>query len=323
MIVPRQFEFGLLLHTRGLLGHEDRPPDFDELWKSAAKAEEMNFDHIWLSDTVCVLNRARGDCLTTMAALACKTSRIKIGTVPLFAALRNPVLLAHSLATLDVISGGRISIAVSVSPTAEYNERQFLACGVPFHEKAGRLSESIVLMRRLWSEQSLAFEGKYYRFKEIGVLPKPMQKLGIPIWIAAGSNANALRRVARLADGWVTIPRSVAQFSEDRQKIAGYAREFGREDALRGTSIYVSVNLNLDGERAKQEGWAWMEQFFKRPRQEITHQATLFGTVEECAATLRRYIDAGVTGMIVRIASADEVAQMQRLTEELKPLLSA
>ena len=143
------FEFGLLLHTRGMLGDKDSSPSFDELWEDAAYAEQINFDQIWLGDSVCILNRARGDCLTTMAALACKTNRIKIGTVPLIAALRNPVLLAHSLATLDVISKGRISVAVSVAGTAEYNEREFIACDVPFHQKAGRLSESIVLMRLL------------------------------------------------------------------------------------------------------------------------------------------------------------------------------
>jgi alkanesulfonate monooxygenase SsuD/methylene tetrahydromethanopterin reductase-like flavin-dependent oxidoreductase (luciferase family) len=149
-----QFEFGLLLHTRSMLGDSDRPPSFDELWEDGTYAEQMNFDQIWLGDSVCILNRARGDCLTTMAALACKTNRIKIGTVPLIAALRNPVLLAHSLATLDVISRGRLSVAVSVAPTTEYNERQFIACGVPFRQKAGRLSESIGLMRRLWLENA-------------------------------------------------------------------------------------------------------------------------------------------------------------------------
>jgi hypothetical protein len=131
-VMSSAFEFGLLLHTRSMLGDKDRPPSFDELWGDAAYAEQMNFDQIWLGDSVCILNRARGDCLTTMAALACKTDRIKIGTAPLIAALRNPVLLAHSLATLDVISQGRLSVAVSVAGRSEYNEREFIACGVPF-----------------------------------------------------------------------------------------------------------------------------------------------------------------------------------------------
>ena len=318
------FEFGLLLHTRGMLGDDnDRPPSFDELWEQAASAEQMNFDQIWLGDSVCILNRARGDCLTTMAALACKTDRIKIGTVPLIAALRNPVLLAHSLATLDVISRGRISVAASVAGTAEYNEREFVACGVPFHQKAGRLSEAIVLMRRLWSEKSFAFEGRYYQFEEIGVLPKPIQKPGIPIWIAAAKNDNALRRVAKLADGWVTIAHNLEDFTSRRRKIEAYAADFGRQKDLRGSLLFASLNLGRDGNAARDEGWSWMERFFRRPRREITSQATIFGTVKECAAILNRYIDAGLTGLIIRIASADEKTQMQRLIEELKPALSA
>jgi hypothetical protein len=80
-VMSSAFEFGLLLHTRSMLGDNDRPPSFDELWEDAAYVEQMNFDQIWLGDSVCILNRARGDCLTTMAALACKTDRIKIGTV--------------------------------------------------------------------------------------------------------------------------------------------------------------------------------------------------------------------------------------------------
>jgi alkanesulfonate monooxygenase SsuD/methylene tetrahydromethanopterin reductase-like flavin-dependent oxidoreductase (luciferase family) len=316
------FEFGLLLHTRSMVGDNEKPPSFDQLWEDAALAEQMNFDQIWLGDSVCILNRARGDCLTTMAALACKTNRIKIGTVPLIAALRNPVLLAHSLATLDVISRGRISVGVSVAGTAEYNEREFIACGVPFHQKAGRLSESIVLMRRLWSEKSFAFDGTYYQFKEVGVLPKPVQKPGIPIWIAAAKNENAFRRVARLADGWVTIAHQLEDFTIRRRKIDAYAAEFGRQNQMRGSLLFASLNLGSDSEAAKEEGWSWMEQFFGRPRTEITHQATIFGTVKDCAETLRRYIDAGLTGLIIRIASSDEKTQMQRIVEQLKPALS-
>jgi alkanesulfonate monooxygenase SsuD/methylene tetrahydromethanopterin reductase-like flavin-dependent oxidoreductase (luciferase family) len=316
------FEFGLLLHTRGMLGDNDRPPSFDGLWEDAAHAEQMNFDQIWLGDSVCILDRARGDCLTTMAALACKTHRIKIGAVPLIAALRNPVLLAHSLATLDVISRGRISVAVSVAGKAEYNEREFIACGVPFHQKAGRLSESIVLMRRLWSEKSFAFDGKYYQFKETGVLPKPVQKPGIPIWIAAANDENALRRVAKLGDGWVTIAHNLKDFTIRRRKIDAYATEFGHQNDVRGSLLYASLNLAKDADAAKDEGWSWMERFFGRPRGEITSQATIFGTVKDCAETLRRYIDAGLTGLIVRIASSDEKAQMRRIIEELKPALS-
>jgi alkanesulfonate monooxygenase SsuD/methylene tetrahydromethanopterin reductase-like flavin-dependent oxidoreductase (luciferase family) len=86
--------------------------------------------------------------------------------------------------------------------------------------------------------------------------------------------------------------------------------------------LFASLNLGEDGDAAKDEGWSWMERFFKRPRREITNQATIFGTVEECAEILRRYIDAGLTGLIIRIASSDDKTQMQRIVDELKPRLS-
>src|SRR5215470_3447547 len=107
-------DIGLLLHTRQIIRQEDAAKSFDQLWADAARAEELGFDHIWLGDSVTVLEKARGDCLTTMAALAARTEKIKIGAVPMLPALRNPVLLAHALATLDVISKGRIILGVSV-----------------------------------------------------------------------------------------------------------------------------------------------------------------------------------------------------------------
>ena len=129
-------EIGLLLHTRQILRQEDAAQSFEHLWTDAAQAEEIGFDHIWLGDSVTVLDKARGDCLTTMAALAARTTTIRIGAVPMLPALRNPVLLAHALATLDVISKGRIILGVSVGPVREYIQRQFAACGVPPQEKA-------------------------------------------------------------------------------------------------------------------------------------------------------------------------------------------
>src|SRR4029077_3035385 len=101
-------DIGLLLHTRQIVRQEDAAKSFEQLWSDAAQAEELGFDHIWLGDSVTVLDKARGDCLTTMAALAGRTRRNKIGAVSVLPGLRKPVFLAHALATLDVISKGRI-----------------------------------------------------------------------------------------------------------------------------------------------------------------------------------------------------------------------
>jgi alkanesulfonate monooxygenase SsuD/methylene tetrahydromethanopterin reductase-like flavin-dependent oxidoreductase (luciferase family) len=315
-------EIGLLLHTRQLIRAEDAAKSFEHLWADAAQAEESGFDHIWLGDSVTVLDKARGDCLTTMAALAARTSTIRIGAVPMLPALRNPVLLAHALATLDVISKGRIILGVSVGPVRDYIQRQFAACGVPPHEKAGRLGECIEIMRRLWSETTIDYDGCYYKLDGVGILPHPTQKPGIPIWIAADRNDNGFKRVARLGNGWVTLAPTLERFTAARQKIDQYAQEQGRVGTCPVRALYATFNIQTDGERAKDEGWKWLERFFEQPKEKLSHHFTIFGTPAECASLLKGYAEAGLTTIIARIASDDARGQARRLLHEIKPQLA-
>ena len=117
-------EFGVLLHTRHLI-REEGATDFSSLWEDARFADQIGFDHLWLGDSVTLLEKARGDCLTTMAALAAVTEKIRLATAPFLAALRNPVTLAHALATLDVISRGRMIIGASVGSVKQDMNDQF------------------------------------------------------------------------------------------------------------------------------------------------------------------------------------------------------
>jgi alkanesulfonate monooxygenase SsuD/methylene tetrahydromethanopterin reductase-like flavin-dependent oxidoreductase (luciferase family) len=314
-------EIGLLLHTRQLIRQEDAAKSFEQLWSDAAQSEELGFDHIWLGDSVTVLDKARGDCLTTMAALAARTNRIRIGAVPMLPALRNPVLLAHALATLDVISKGRIILGVSVGPVRDYIQRQFTACGVPPQEKAGRLSESIEIMRRLWRETTVDYDGRFYKLNDVGILPHPAQKSGIPIWIAADANENGFKRVARLGDGWVTLAPTVERFAAARHKIDRYAFEHGRAGKCPVTALYATFNIQTDRDRAKDEGWQWMERFFDKPKEKLGYHFTIFGTPEECVRLLKGYAEAGLTTIIARIASDDVRAQARLLLSEIKPQL--
>jgi len=314
-------DIGLLLHTRQIIRQEDAAKSFDQLWADAARAEELGFDHIWLGDSVTVLEKARGDCLTTMAALAARTEKIKIGAVPMLPALRNPVLLAHALATLDVISKGRIILGVSVGPVRDYIQRQFAACGVPPEEKAGRLGECIEIMRRLWSEATINYDGRYYKLNNVGILPHPAQQPQIPIWIAADRNENGFKRVGRLGDGWVTLASTSEKFTAARQKVDRYAEEHGRTGKCPVSALYATFNIQGDGEQAKDEGWKWMVNFFQQPKERISYHFTIFGTPEECVSLLKGYAKAGLTTIIARIASDDVTAQARLLLNEIKPRL--
>ncbi len=317
-----ELEFGLLLHTRHLIRKGENLSQVAELWETASFAEKIGFDQLWLGDSprLSLLDRAHADCLTLMAALAAKTSTIKIGTVPLIMALRNPVLLAHTLATLDVISSGRIIIAVGVGHQYPYAEREFAACGVPYHERAGRLNESIQLIRRLWTESAFAYAGKYFQFEELGVEPKPIQS-PIPMWIAAGDNENALRRVARLGDGWFTVAHTAEQFVARRQKIDHYTKEYDRVGQVTPSALFATFNLHTNEKTAREEGWNFAEHYFRQPRSKLGHLSPFFGTPGECAQKLRPYVDGGLTTIAARFIAPDAQAQMRLFMEELRPRL--
>jgi len=316
-------EFGLLLHTRHWIRAEREASELDEFWRAAERAEAAGFDHLWVGDSprIAQMDRAHADCLTVMAALAAKTKKIKIGTVPLIIGLRNPVLLAHSLATLDVISSGRILLGVSAGPQYKFAEQEFEACGVPFRERAGRLDEAIEIMRRLWSEESWSYEGKYYCFKEIGIQPRPVRK-AIPIWCAAGDNENALRRVARLGDGWFTVAPTPEIFTARRGKIERCARELGRELKNFPSTLFATFHLHPAAGKAEEEGWRLAESYYRQPRSQLKHLSPFFGTPLECAEKLQKYVAAGLTGVVARFVAPDIEVQTRLLLNEVKPRLN-
>jgi len=236
--------------------------------------------------------------------------------------LRSPLLLAHTLATLDVISQGRVVMGASVAPSLPYIQRQFEACGVPYYEKAGRLSESIQIMKRLWTEKTVSFEGKYHKLKDVGILPHPVQQPSIPVWVTADRNENALKRVARLADGWFTSgSRPVEKFAINRNKIQAYAESYGRRNWNLPSGIYATFNLNTNREKAMEEGWKWAVDFFRQPKANLDHLFTIFGTPDDCVQLLQTYVDAGLTVIVARLASSDVERQMRLLIEEVKPRL--
>jgi probable F420-dependent oxidoreductase len=316
-------EFGLLLHTRHWIRAEREASELDEFWRAAERAEAAGFDHLWVGDSprIAQMDRAHADCLTVMAALAAKTKKIKIGTVPLIIGLRNPLLLAHSLATLDVISSGRILLGVSAGPQYKFAEQEFEACGVPFRERAGRLDEAIEIMRRLWSEESLSYEGKYYCLKEIGIQPRPVRK-AISIWCAAGDNENALRRVVGLGDGWFTVAPTPEIFAARRGKIERLARELGRELKNFPATLFATFHLHPAAGKAEEEGWRLAESYYRQPRSQLKHLSPFFGTPQECAEKLQKYVAAGLTGVVARFVAPDIEVQTRLLLNEVKPRLN-
>jgi alkanesulfonate monooxygenase len=177
--------------------------------------------------------------LAVLSALAGVTRTIRLGTMVLVLPLRNPVYFAKAWATLDLLSGGRSILGLGVG----WHEEEFALMGVPYRERGPRTNEAIEVLKALWAGERVTYEGKYYRFRDLTLDPKPAQLPHPPIWMGGGTQPSeriyaqtvptvdpVLRRIARYADVWVPHSSSTPDMVRgDWDKVRGFAREAGRD----------------------------------------------------------------------------------------------
>src|SRR2546426_8326032 len=204
---------GYLLPTREhiMAGQPQALP----LLELAERAQRLGFDSIWVGDSL--LARPRHEPLTLLAAVASRVRGVELGTAVLLPALRNPVLLAHQVATLDQVAEGRLILGVGIAADVPNIRAEFTAAGVPFEKRVGRLLEGLRLARSLWSGQPGNWDGRWG--VEHGVLgPTPHRPGGPPIWIG-GSLPASLERAGRAFDGWLPIAPDAAQWGRQWNEV--------------------------------------------------------------------------------------------------------
>ena len=243
--------------------------------------------------------------LMTMGYLAGATKRIRFITSVMIAPYRNPVITAKMLASLDVLSGGRVILGLGVG----WMKEEFENLRAPAYEERGRVTDEYIrAFRELWTSDNPKFNGKFCRFSDIVFLPKPIQKPTIPIWIG-GHSKQALRRAGQLGDGWhpiggvPTIPLEPEDVKRDLETLADYAVKAGRNPK----TIRVALKGSL----------------FDREKQITPGKRRRFiGSAEEVASDIRDYRGAGVDTMIfdVRRPSITETLErMAWLAQEVFP----
>jgi probable F420-dependent oxidoreductase len=311
---------GILLPTRqAVMAARDGPAPIEPILHMAERAEALGFDSVWIGDSITA--HPRFDCITTMAAVAARTRRVKVGSAVLLSALRHPVVLAFQVANLDIIAAGRIILGVGVAARTPSNERMFEACGVPFGHRAGIFEEGLTVMRRLWRDPSVSFEGKHFRIRDVRLDPRPAQAGGPPVWIGGGSEP-AMRRCGRIADGWFPTSRSPEDFAATYRGVQEYAREAGRDPAAIQAAVYFTVSIDPDGGRAARELEAFHREYYGPEFEKITSvQGHAAGTAEQVAAVLRAFAAAGAQTLVLRFGAADQTAQLERTAADLLPRL--
>jgi probable F420-dependent oxidoreductase len=219
----------------------------------AAAAEAAGFATLWAGEHVVLVDEPRStypysadgriavpadadwlDPLLALTYAAAATSQIGLGTGVLLLPEHNPVLAAKQVATLDVLSGGRLTLGVGVGWSAE----EFAALGVPFARRGARTAEYIAALRTLWSQDVATFHGEFVHFDAVRVYPKPVRGGRVPV-VAGGNSDAALRRVAALGDGWYGFNLTVTEAVERAGVLAAYCRERGR--SLSQLTVAVAV----------------------------------------------------------------------------------
>jgi len=185
--------------------------------------------------------------LTTFAAVATSTTKIRLGSGIVIAPLRPPVLLAKMAATLDALSGGRLDLGLG----AGWSEPEFAALGIPFHERFARLEEAVSVCRALWGPQPASFQGRWSTFEQMYSLPAPTSATSIPIWLGGHPTPITARRIARAADGWlVSEAASLDDISRGVRLIEDGCNEIGRdasEVSIRATIPRALPDRHGDG----------------------------------------------------------------------------
>lgn len=284
------------------------------LWELTEFCESSTIDSIWLSDR---LSSAipLPEVMTTLAAIAARTSRLKFGPGVLVLPYRTPVVAAKELATIDYLSGGRLLPAVGIGVEIP---KEFEASGVPFKERGRRTDEAIQIIRRLWLEDDVTFEGEFYRLERITIFPKPLQKPP-PIWIGGKSEA-AMRRAGRLGDGWIPSFITPEEFRRGVERVQRYARESGREIP----ADHFGVLINYAFADSPAAGLRLADPYIPRNRvdEATLAQSMAFGPPDAIARKVEGYVAGGGSKFILRPLCLPEqmLDQLSRLAEEVIPL---
>ena len=249
--------------------------------------------------------RPRHDPLTLLAAVAARTRKVQLGTAVFLPALRNPVVLAHQLATLDQISEGRLVLGVGIASDVPNIRAEFVAAGVPFAGRVGRMMEGLRLARALWTGKPVDWDGRWR--VEAGVLgPVPYRPSGPPIWLA-GSVRAAFERAARHFDGWFANEASLARWTEQWAEVQAILRDAGRDLGNFTAAMYTTLAIDADAGRAEQRLDAFLESYYGQPAATMRRrQATYAGPAVGAAAFLKGFADAGASHMIVRFTGDHE-----------------
>ena len=314
---------------------------YPESLREVIHGEELGFDSVWLEEHHSVRNHYWPSPLMALAGYATSTTQIILGTDIIVMAFYHPVRLAEDAAMLDVMSGGRFILGAAIG----YRQDEFALYDTPMEMRGARYAEAIRLIRRLWTEDRVTFEGKYYHTRSACIEPKPVSAAGVPLWLG-GWGELSLKRAAELGDAWVPGPTAGLQKLLDAQ--ATYRQNLsvqGKDPALYPTPITREVIIAETNEKAfelaekhllvnyrDEYGGGWEHPLIgnedSAPVDQLDalgHDRFIIGDPEQCIVKIKRFQETlGIDHLICRLyfpgmPHAHILRELELLSKEVFP----
>lgn len=277
----------------------------------AKKCDEAGLDTFWTIDRIAYDNL---EPLTLLAAAAAVTKKIRLGTSVLLPGVRHPVILAKTVASLDFLSGGRVTLGVGFGSRTN----DFSAVEIPFEGRGSRAEEAIKLMRRLWTEEGVTHEGRFFKVANVTVGPPTVQKPHPPIWMGGGADP-ALKRAARLATGYICGSSAIPEFSKIWEKIEGFAKVAGRDPAEIEKAALTFMAIDGNKSKAIEACEAYLKRYYGTVRADVEKHFVV-GAPEACAEKIGSMFAQGPQTLIIGMTIAD-LRQVDLFAEKVLPLV--
>jgi probable F420-dependent oxidoreductase len=290
-------------------GGVDRP----KVRRFLERAEALGFESAWVVEQV-LGSFPSLEPVELLAWAAAVTDRIRLGTAVLLTALRSPVHLAKSLATVDHLSGGRLDVGIGLGG----NPKIYPAYGASAARRVARFNEGLRVMRALWTEPRVTLAGEFWQLENATMEPKPLQRPHPPLWVGA-HHPDALRRSVAWAAGFMGAgSASTATFAHDVELLRRLLAEAGRDPATMDIGKRVYVAVDPDRERAGRRLAEYFGGFYGRPP--LAAEVSVWGSADQCVAGLRAVVDAGARVVMLNPVF-DELEQLEILAAEVAPRL--
>jgi alkanesulfonate monooxygenase len=294
-------------------------PDANALVEYGVRMEELGFDSLWVWDHILLgvdPNFPIIDSLTLLTAIAARTTKIKLGTGILVLPLRNPVVLAKQLSSMDLLSRGRLIMGMA----SGWYKREFDAVGVPFEKRGKIMDENLEILTRFWTEDMVKGDFTYHKIPAGVMFPKPAQKPRPPILIG-GYVDRVLQRAAVSGDGWLTYFYRPESFATAWAKIRAYAVEGGKDPDTLLNAAQLPIRIGASRAAVEAEMMEWLgKEWDYASWSDSTKDSAILGTVDECVEQLKAHLAVGVQ-KIIFVPYKYDLEQIETIAREIIPRL--